>query len=322
MAGNDLSRLVALAWGVAAAPQRGPKRELSHERIVEAAIAIADAEGLQAVTMQRVAQTFGFTTMALYRYISSKDDLHQLMLDASAADDDWPIDVDDWRVGLQQWAARVRQIYVKHPWALDISLSMEALLMPGQMRAVNAGMRALRTLPGPAEAKLGALMTISVHMRGFAAVERELDSDSPIDEATRRLVLEVATDGRLPDLEPLLRSGTFFGDDGEGDDVEIAMSMLIPGIERTFAAFDGESVEPAEHLERTPEQALVAAETALEDAIALRKATQQRVRALERDEARAREARDRARTAAKEAAKEAARVAKQVERDAAASTAT
>ena len=83
MAEEEVSRVVAMAWGVAAAPQRGPKRELSLERIVEAAMKIADAEGLAAVTMQRVARSFGFTTMALYRYVSSKDDLHQLMLDAS-----------------------------------------------------------------------------------------------------------------------------------------------------------------------------------------------------------------------------------------------
>src|SRR5690625_7314721 len=53
MAEEEVSRVVAMAWGVAAAPQRGPKRELSHERIVEAAMEIADAEGLDAVTMQR-----------------------------------------------------------------------------------------------------------------------------------------------------------------------------------------------------------------------------------------------------------------------------
>ena len=52
---HELPRGVALAWGVATNPQRGPKRELSIERIVEAAIEIADAEGLGAVSMSRVA---------------------------------------------------------------------------------------------------------------------------------------------------------------------------------------------------------------------------------------------------------------------------
>src|SRR6188508_1559790 len=75
----DLPRGVALAWGVAANPQRGPKRELSIERIVEAAVEIADAEGLAAVSMSSIAASLGFTTMSLYRYVSAKDDLIMLM---------------------------------------------------------------------------------------------------------------------------------------------------------------------------------------------------------------------------------------------------
>src|SRR6187401_87608 len=75
----ELPRGVALAWGVAANPQRGPKRELSIERIVDAAVEIADAEGLGAVSMSRVAASLGFTTMSLYRYVTSKDDLILLM---------------------------------------------------------------------------------------------------------------------------------------------------------------------------------------------------------------------------------------------------
>jgi AcrR family transcriptional regulator len=302
MAEHGVARLVALAWGVAAAPQRGPKRELSHERIVEAAIEIADAEGLPAVTMQRVAQAFGFTTMALYRYIASKDDLQQLMLDASVGDEVWPIDPGDWRVGLEQWATRMHETYRRHPWALDIPLSMETLLMPGQMRTVDAGMRAMRTLSGPPTFKLGVLMTLSVHVRGFAMMERDIGVQEPVGEATRRLVLEVATNGSLPDIAPLVTSGAYFGDGGapDDDDFGIALALLLPGIER---ALEGVQSAPEAEVDRTPEQALAAAEADLEAAIALRKATQRRVSQLEREESRARTARDRAKAAAKEAAR-------------------
>ena len=75
----ELPRAVALAWGVAANPQRGPKRELSIERIVDAAVELADAGGLAAVSMSAIAGEFGVTSMALYRYVSAKDDLVMLM---------------------------------------------------------------------------------------------------------------------------------------------------------------------------------------------------------------------------------------------------
>jgi AcrR family transcriptional regulator len=77
----ELPRGIALAWGIAADPQRGPKRELSVEKIVDAAIEIADADGLGAVSMSSVANRLGYTTMSLYRYVSAKDDLIVLMND-------------------------------------------------------------------------------------------------------------------------------------------------------------------------------------------------------------------------------------------------
>ncbi|HJB11080.1 MAG TPA: TetR/AcrR family transcriptional regulator [Candidatus Brachybacterium merdavium] len=311
MAEEEVSRVVAMAWGVAAAPQRGPKRELSHERIVEAAMEIADAEGLDAVTMQRVARSFGFTTMALYRYVSSKSDLHQLMLDASLGDEQWVIDGDDWRVGLEQWARTIAQAYSRHPWALDIPLSTESLLMPGQLRAVDAGMRAARTLPGGADDKLAVLMVLSVQVRGFAVMDRDMRTGAfGAGEATRQLLRDIVAEGGFPDARPVIESGVYFsgveaGVEG-GDDFSTALGLLMPGLER---ALEGrEPVASAAEPELTPEAALAAAEAELASATALRKATQRRVRELEKREARMKTARDAAKSRAKEAAKSAARV--------------
>lgn len=307
MSDEEVSRLVALAWGVAAAPQRGPKRELSHERIVDAAMALADAEGLQAVTMQRIAQSFGFTTMAMYRYVASKDDLYQLMLDAAVVDEAWAIDADDWRTGLEQWARTIGAAYARHPWVLDLPVSMEGLLMPGQMRAVDAGLRAMRTLPGPLDGKLAVLMMLSVQVRGFALMTRDITKPGQaISTATKDLVREVATDGRLPDLAPLVESGGYFGDEGTGaDDFGVALGLLLPGIESALAGMHEESAPG----ERTPEQELAEAEAELTATQALRRATQRRASELEKQEGRLRAARDRAKAVVKETAKFAAKQA-------------
>src|ERR1700712_3481813 len=109
---DALPRAVALSWGVAEHPQRGPKREMSVERIVDTAIELADAEGLGAVSMSRIASELGFTTMSLYRYVTSKDDVLALMQDAVC---ELPIPPDgalagagreehDWREGLRRWS--------------------------------------------------------------------------------------------------------------------------------------------------------------------------------------------------------------------------
>src|SRR6188472_761991 len=113
----ELPRGIALAWGIAADPQRGPKRELSIERIVDAAIEIADADGLAAVSMSSLAAALGYTTMSLYRYVSAKDDLIVLMNDEGLGQppDHDPID-DDWRAGLRRWAGSLGATYARHPW--------------------------------------------------------------------------------------------------------------------------------------------------------------------------------------------------------------
>ncbi|MES1171437.1 MAG: TetR/AcrR family transcriptional regulator, partial [Actinomycetota bacterium] len=118
----ELPRALALAWGVAAAPQRGPKREMSIERIVEAAIAIADESGLGAVSMSAVAARFDMTPMALYRYVSAKDDLVTLMFEYGtglppAIDPEAP-----WRASVELWARAQLARFLAHPWLLDIPI--------------------------------------------------------------------------------------------------------------------------------------------------------------------------------------------------------
>src|ERR1700754_2811680 len=81
--GQGLSPGIAAAWGVKAAATKGPKPGLGLARIVATALRIADAEGLDAVSMNRVAKELGTGAMSLYRYVESKQELLALMIDAA-----------------------------------------------------------------------------------------------------------------------------------------------------------------------------------------------------------------------------------------------
>jgi AcrR family transcriptional regulator len=99
---------------------RGPQPSLTVEVIVDAAIAIADAEGVDAVSMRRIAGQLGAGTMSLYRYVATKDDLLDLMADQISGDCgplDPPEPGADWRDGLRADAVRTRQVLLAHPWA-------------------------------------------------------------------------------------------------------------------------------------------------------------------------------------------------------------
>ena len=158
---TGLPRAVMIAWGMEEAPQRGPSRGLSHERIVAAGIELADAEGLGAVTMQAVARSLGFTTMSLYRYVSSKDELLLLMQDAALRLPERARLPEGWREGLRAWAELVRDAYRSHPWVLGIPRGQSSVLMPNSMRAADLGLGVLADLELDMEAKVGTILVVS-----------------------------------------------------------------------------------------------------------------------------------------------------------------
>ncbi|GAB3919227.1 TetR family transcriptional regulator [Microlunatus endophyticus] len=268
---GGLPRAVAISWGMVADPQRGPKRELSHERIVEAAIQLADAEGLGAVTMSKVASALGFTTMALYRYVTSKDDLLDLMADAAAGEvvagtdqsltdtrkdnrKAAPVD-QDWRTQLRRFAAQLRGVYRDHPWLSDLPVSAALLLTPNNLALADLAMRCMRNLVIADADKLQLLVLITNHVREYSRVERDFASGGMPDpsDGLGELVQELVTDDRFPDLAPFVRSGSYLAasaaidsdrHDPDGD-FSFGLEIILDGI-ATHAEDPGrEVVRPA-----------------------------------------------------------------------------
>ena len=132
-----------LLWGRREPGRRGPRRGLSVEDIVAAAIRVADAEGLDAVSMARVAKELGFTTMSLYRYVASKDELLQLMWNGSAQGaEDLKLQGDGWRSRLRSWAIVQREMLDRHPWITQMPMATPPLA-PNSLALVERGLEAL-----------------------------------------------------------------------------------------------------------------------------------------------------------------------------------
>jgi AcrR family transcriptional regulator len=132
-----------LLWGRRERGKRGPRPGLSAEAIVEAAVRIADAEGLEAISMARVAAELGFTTMSLYRYVASKDELLQLMFNASALGaESIVLEGDDWRSRLRAWAIIQRDMLDLHPWITQMPMPAPPLA-PNSLHFVERGLQAL-----------------------------------------------------------------------------------------------------------------------------------------------------------------------------------
>lgn len=240
---TGLPRALAIAWGVQEAPQRGPSRGLTHEQIVAAAIAIADADGLGAVTMQAVAKSLDFTTMSLYRYVSSKDDLLLLMQDAAVLAPEKADLPSDWRAALRTWADMVRDAYRAHPWVLELPRRQTTVLMPSTVRAADIGLAAMSGLELTDGEKIGAILLISQHVGSMVELERSLAAEGgvPITREGATRLSEAITAERFPHLAPIMSAGGYViggeptaeGEQEEGVDAEyeFGLDMLIAGLE-------------------------------------------------------------------------------------------
>jgi AcrR family transcriptional regulator len=306
-----LPRAVALSWGVAEHPQRGPKRELSIERIVDTAIELADAGGLGAVSMSRIAGELGFTTMSLYRYVTSKDDVLALMQDAVCA---YPIPPDDelagrevahdWREGLKRWSMATIDVMREHPWFPDIPIS-GIPLMPNNLAVLDWGLREMRGLPLTDAEKMSTVLLLSSYARAVGVVERDVTRSRQADgppangEAFTRALAELVTPERFPDLAPLVASGAYAdAEGGEQDDFAFGLDRILDGIERYVAARGGaEPVQPSVRPDSAPRDKAVreAAKARREAESKLREARKREREAIDR--ARERAARDAERAA-------------------------
>ena len=148
-----------LLWGRRGHGRRGPRPGLSLDAIIEAAVRLADAEGLEAVSMARVAELLGFTTMSLYRYVATKDELLQLMWNASALLTDYgELDGRNWRERLRKWALAQREVIDRHPWITQMPMAAPPLA-PNSLAFVERG---LQTLDGTGLADRDKLRVIGL----------------------------------------------------------------------------------------------------------------------------------------------------------------
>jgi AcrR family transcriptional regulator len=230
--------VVEQLWGLRGTARRGgPKPALSIERIVAAAIELADAGGLAALSMSRLAEKLGFTTMSLYRYVASKDDLLVLVLAAALG---LPPEVPDgdWREQCTAWSGALRDSYRAHPWALELPISAMPA-GPNQLVWFDRGLRALSGLRLAPGEKASSVLLLSTYVRGQtqlvldqrSAVAARAAGTPSMDWAT--VVTRLADPARYPEVAVVVRAGIFEDDpDGfEDEEFDFGLQRILDGID-------------------------------------------------------------------------------------------
>ncbi|MFD9698544.1 TetR/AcrR family transcriptional regulator [Lentzea sp. NPDC059081] len=230
---SDRDRSVRLLWEPPAEPTRGPKASLSQSRVVEAAIKVADAEGVDALTMRRVAETLGTTAMSLYRHVPGKSELLDLMVDAVWGETE-PAPAGPWRDGLEFFARQVWGMYRAHPWMLQLTTSRR---MPGPraMTRQDAAYAVVSELGLAPEEIVSVVTTVSHFVDGVGrtmADRVQAERDTGVSEedwwSGREELWEHFTPERLPMTTHIWSSGGFHR---PLDEFEFGLARVLDGLE-------------------------------------------------------------------------------------------
>jgi AcrR family transcriptional regulator len=237
---DELPAAVAAAWGVRAHPGKGPKPGLSLERIVAAAVKIAARDGLDAVSMSRVAAELGASTMSLYRYVNAKDELIKLMIDAAWGPPPPPGAQagSGWRDALSRWAWGMRTAFRRHPWAARVPIS-GLPVMPNEVAWFEQALADLED-SGLAEAeKASVIMLISGYVRTLATLEADLEvavraAGVTPDEwmgAYPRMLTVLTDPASYPALNKFIAAGVFERADEPDNEFIFGLERILDGIE-------------------------------------------------------------------------------------------
>ncbi|MFC5403155.1 TetR/AcrR family transcriptional regulator [Cohnella soli] len=245
---QNLPNGVLLSWGFVKQQRRGPKGELSVKQIVEAAIAIADKDGISAVSMSRIAQSLGFSTMSLYRYIDSKEDLLTLMQDTICEISIPPDEPNkDWREMMREYVRATVGVFLKHPWFGDLPVS-GVPLTPNNLHIVDWALRSMRELPLNDYEKLSMVLLLSSYARSSGLIMRDMDRAVQQGSAPEAFSGNVYTDAlktlvtpeRFPDLSPIVQSGVYTEENNfdtpVNNDFDFGLERILDGIEHYLSS--------------------------------------------------------------------------------------
>jgi len=204
---------------------------LSRERVLRAAMLLADREGVEALTMRKLARELGVEAMTLYYYVAKKGEILDGIGDLVASEIELPSGEVGWKAAVRQRAISAHEVLLRHPWASMLWVS-SMTIGPGRLRYMDAGLRAYREAGFSPALTEQAFHAVENHIVGFTLQE----IDFPV---AREQVVEAGASflEKLPaEAYPYLAEHVQQHLEGPGHvnegDFEFALDLILDGIER------------------------------------------------------------------------------------------
>jgi len=214
-------------------PDAEPRIPLSRQRVLRAAVALADRGGVGSLSMRKLAQELGVEAMSLYHHVANKDDILDGIVDVVFSEIDLPSGDADWRAAMRQRAVSARQALRRHPWATAL---MESRSTPGpaNLRHHDAVLGILRNAGFSVELAAHAYSLLDAYIYGFALQETSLPFSTPEEtsEVAQTIMAEFPAE-ELPHLtetavEHVLQPGYDYG-----NEYAFGLDLILDGLDRT-----------------------------------------------------------------------------------------
>jgi AcrR family transcriptional regulator len=213
-------------------PSAAPRTPLTRQRVLEAAVALADDSGIESLTMRKLGQALGVEAMSLYYHVANKDALLDGMVDLVFAEIELPTAGTDWRTAMRRRANSARAALRRHPWAIAL---MESRRTPGSanLRHHDAVIGCLRAAGFSVALTAHAYSLLDAYIYGFSLQEANLPFTTPEEtaEVAQSIMAEFPADAypHLAELavEHVLQPGYDYG-----DEFAFGLELILDGLER------------------------------------------------------------------------------------------
>jgi AcrR family transcriptional regulator len=213
------------------------RQPLNRDRVLDAAIAFADAEGLEALSMRKLAQALGVEAMSLYNHVSSKGDLVEAMVDRVVGEIELPDPAGDWEAAVRTCAVSAHEAFLRHPWACGPAMG------PGSMpTGETARLRYMEWLLGTLrgagfspELTYHAYHALDSHILGFTLWQlgHALPGDRDLQSLAEEL-FQLLSPERFPYLAEHARQHMQPREDEGENEFEFGLNLILEGLKRAI----------------------------------------------------------------------------------------
>lgn len=212
--------------------RKGPRTPLSRDRVLHAAIKVADRDGIDSLSMRKLGQEVGVEAMSLYNHVRNKEDILNGMVDVVFSEIDLPSNGADWFNEMRQRAISARQALKRHPWAIGL---MESRVQPGPatLRHHDSVLRNLRESGFSIEMAAHAYSVLDSYIYGFTLNELSLpfDSSEEVAEVAGNILRESSA-GDYPYLTEMAIDRVMKAGYDYGDEFEFGLNLILDGLKK------------------------------------------------------------------------------------------